>query len=101
MRDNTSTARLEPKPTYAPCDSCGAANGVIYHHPEGPSEHYCPRCAQRYALFTAAYDQLEAQVRETVEAWNTIWSSVPGMPDLDELLGQIGHTLTAEQKEQS
>ena len=99
MRDNTPTARLESKPTYAPCDSCGAENGVIYHHPEGPTEHYCPRCAQRHALYAAAYDQLEAQVRETVKAWETIWGNLSSTPDFGELLGQIGHKLDEEHKE--
>lgn len=98
MRENIPTDRLDHTPTYAACDSCGAPDGVIYHHPEGHTEHYCARCAQRYALYTAAYDQLEAQVRDVVTAWRTIWGTLPGVIDLREQLGQIGIKLDEERK---
>lgn len=71
---------------------------MIYHHREGHVEHYCPRCAQRYALYDTAYFQLEAQVRLAVEAWVGIWGTSPGIIDLSEQLGQIGGKLLDEYK---
>lgn len=83
-------------PTRAPCDSCGTPEGVIYFYPAGNAEHFCSRCAQRYALYTAAYEQLEHQIRRAVEAWLPIWGNLPGITDLGEQLNQIGHKLQDE-----
>ncbi len=90
--------QAHPLPLLGECDSCGAANGVIFHHPDGQQEHYCPRCAQRYALYNAAYDQLEAGIREVVEAWVSIWGTIPGVVDLHEQLRQIGAQVEADYK---
>lgn len=85
-------------PLYGECDACGAANGVAYHHPEGDVGHYCPRCAQRHAVYATAYAQLEAQVRSTVEAWLSVWGTLPGVVDLHEQLLQIGAKVEADYK---
>lgn len=85
-------------PLTAPCDSCGASDGLLIHTYGNCAEHYCKRCAQRNALYTAAYDNLELLVRQAVAAWLPVWGDLPGVIDLHEQLGQIGGKLEDEWK---
>ncbi|AFD25912.1 hypothetical protein [Deinococcus gobiensis] len=90
--------QARPLPLYGVCDSCGAPNGIPYHYPTGAIEYLCTRCAQRRAIYDAAYDQLELQVRGVVSAWLSVWGTLPGVVDLHEHLLQIGAKVEADYK---
>ncbi|GAA5533402.1 hypothetical protein Dalu01_01805 [Deinococcus aluminii] len=83
---------------YGKCTSCLSPDGVIYHDPPYASVYYCPKCAQRQALYQAGQDQLEMLVREGVQAWLSVWGAIPGMVDLGEQLRHIGDKLEEEFK---
>lgn len=81
---------------HAPCDMCGAPEGVLIFDNGHVSEHQCRECARRHAVYTAAYDNLELLIRQAVKAWLPQWGDLPGIVDLGEQLGQIGFKLREE-----
>lgn len=86
-----------PLPLYGACRSCFAPNGVRYVFPGSSDDILCPTCAQRQALWTAADQQLEEQVKEVAVAWLKVWGDVPGLhKDLSEILANIGERLEEE-----
>ncbi|ALW89614.1 hypothetical protein AUC44_12495 [Deinococcus actinosclerus] len=82
--------QAHPLPLLGPCDMCGAPDGVLAFVNEQFTEHHCPRCTHRHALYTAAYDHLGFLIRQAVTVWLPTWGHLPGVIDLEEQLRQIG-----------
>lgn len=78
------------------CDC--ATDGVLVFEREGLTEYHCKTCAQRYALYSAAFDHLAFLTRQAVKAWLPNWQGLPGVPDLEEQFRHIGAQMEEEYK---
>lgn len=72
------------------CEMCGAPNGVLIYDNGYVSDHHCPTCARKSALYDAAYAQLDLLIEQAVKAWLTIWEDERLVLDLEAQFSHIG-----------
>lgn len=91
------TAPLTIHPLTAPCDGCGAPDGVLYVADSAFQQHQCPKCMQNLALWGAAHDHLRLLYTEALHAWAVTWAGVPVvMGSADEITHHTGLEVSAE-----
>ena len=85
----------------APCDGCGAANGILFENRHGHREYQCPKCTQKMALWGAGMDHMTVLFREALEVFKETWGNVPVvMSSLGEMTWHAGMDIGEEIKEQ-
>ena len=82
---------LTARPLMAPCDGCGAPDGVLCTADGAYRQYQCPTCMQNLALWGAAHDHLRLLYTEALHAWAVTWASVPvAMSSVDEITHHTG-----------
>ena len=83
----------------APCEGCGADNGILFENRHG-REYQCPKCTQKMALWSGAMDHMTVLYREALNVFKEAWGDVPVvMLSLGEITWHAGMDISEEIKD--